>query len=196
MKKIKKMGFNVIQNLLGNLNSKKYWDKKLERKKSWENRNTIYEELKKVIPEGTQSLLDIGCSLGDGCIALKKIFPKVVIEGCDFSEVGIEEAKKKANNVHFYLLDIMKNDIPKNYDCILLISILEHLEEYESVIKKCLKHCKTLIISCPYNERVSFLGLKPSEHLHSFNEKTLKHYHAKPLVEGKRITYTVNGELI
>ena len=61
-------------------------------------------------------------------------------------------------------------------------------------MKTYIKNCKNLIISCPYNERVSFLGIKPFEHLHSFKEYTFKDYNPKVFIEGKRIVYILKGE--
>lgn len=194
MKLIKMLRYSFI-NLLSDINSEKYWNSKLMGRRSWKKREQIYTNLIKYIPKSTKTLLDIGCASGDGCIIINSKLQNLKVHGCDFSSVGINSARKKSNKIKFFYMDVIKEKLSLNYDTILFISILEHLKEYDSVVKKCLKNCKWLIISCPYNERVSFLGFKPSEHPHSFKKDTFKDYGAKVYVEGKRIIYIIGGEL-
>lgn len=190
-----RMMTDALNNVFGNVNSERYWDNNIRKLKTWKKRNNIYADLARFIPEGTRSILDVGCSLGDGCLKLKELMPDVEMAGCDFSKVGIDAAKKQSDEIDFFCLDVTKEDIPRDFDCIFMVSILEHLKDYRPVIRKARNHCKTLIVSCPYDEWVSLLGIRPSEHLHSFKKKTLQRYGAKAFVEGKRIVYVIRGKL-
>lgn len=47
---------------------------------------------------------------------MQEKFPKAKITGVDISEVGIEKAKQKTKSVEYFVLDILKDPIPKIYD--------------------------------------------------------------------------------
>ena len=71
MKVIKMLKYSFI-NLLGDINSEKYWNSKLRKRRSWKKRYQIYTNMIKYIPKSTKTLLDIGCASGDGCIIMNK----------------------------------------------------------------------------------------------------------------------------
>ena len=173
--------------LLGmNTNTKNYWNKEFKKMGMYW-RTEPYELIMEFLPKNKYfSLLDLGCALGDGCEFLKKQFPKARIEGCDFSEVAIKKAKKKIKNINFFVLDIRKNEIPKKYDYLTLISILEHIRKPEKTIEKCLKCANTLIINCPYNEKKLHV-----EHLFKCKKNTFKEFNPEVRVKDKRITYII-----
>ena len=166
-----------------NTNTRRYWDKKLASYgQSW--RDFSYSYLLEFLAKDCFfSLLDIGCALGDGCVLLKTHFPRAEISGADFSKVGIGKAKERTEKVHFLLLDIGKEDPPKKYDYITLMSTLEHFNNPFPIVDRCLKFVnKALIICVPYTEqfdepRLYSRGL----HRYLFNEKTFGGYHFKIL---------------
>lgn len=175
-----------------NINTQKYWDKKLNNfeKDRW--RDGVYKNIiNDYLPKDQNfSLLDIGCALGDGCILMKKHFPDSDINGCDISKVGIKKAKAKNKDINLFECNILKEKLDKKYDFITMVSILEHFDNPFSVIDKCLKYVnKALIIDCPYDEK------NPSgEHKHSFDENTLKRYNVKfeiYFADQRRITYII-----
>ena len=168
------------------LNSRSSWNKRFSKMgTNW--RCHPYKQLLKYLSKTNFSLLDIGCALGDGCILIKKNFPKAKVSGSDFSNIAIKKAKKKNKKINFFVLDIFKQKIPKKYDYIIMVSILEHFKDPFPIIEKCLKKInKVLIIDCPYNEQK--LG---GEHLFSFNKKTLKEYDHNYYINKDRITYII-----
>ena len=189
-----KFALIALRNLFGNVNTPKRADKRITKKGGdWSGRNKYYDSLLEHIPRGVKTVLDVGCAAGDGCVHIKSKLPQVEIEGCDWSKVSLRYARKKTNKIKFFCLDITKGEIRGNYDCIILSHIIEHLTEYDQAIIKCLKRCKTLIISCPYNERVSIFGLKPIVHLHSFNENTLTKYSPEVFIKKRKICYVIRG---
>ena len=182
---------NIIRRIT-NINTKKYWDKKLFTKGNfW--RDFPYKFLLKFLPKNEKfSLLDIGCALGDGCILLKKYFPKAEISGADFSRVGIEKAKKKTNQVSFFVLDILKQNPPKKYDYITLVSTLEHFNEPYYIVEKCLKFVdKALFVISPYTREFTEPRLYGvSQHRYLFNENSFLKYHSQILRITEKVEFT------
>lgn len=166
-----------------NINTRGWWDKKLASyDESW--RDFPYRYFLEFLPKKSSfSLLDIGCALGDGCLLFKKHFPKAEISGADFSKVGIEKAKGKTDEIHFFVLDISKEDPPKKYDYITLIHTLEHFNDPYPIVDKCLNFVnEALIIQVPYTERFDNPHLyRRGPHRYLFNEKTFKDYNFKIL---------------
>lgn len=175
-----------------NINTKNYWNKKLDKFKKGKWREGGYKNIinHHLSENQSFSLLDIGCALGDGTILIKEKFPKSEISGCDISSVGIKKAKQKHKEIKFFELNILKQNLSKKYDYITMVSIIEHFDEPSFVIDKCLNRVnKALIIDCPYNEK------DPSgEHRHSFDENSLSKYkpeHEVYFADQRRITYVI-----
>ena len=88
---------NIIESgrIFGNVNTKRYWNKKLSTFKNYW-RDESYLCFEGFFPKNESfSLLDIGCALGDGTERLSQFFPLAKIFGVDFSAVAIEKAKQK-----------------------------------------------------------------------------------------------------
>lgn len=87
-----------------------------------------------------QSLLDLGC--GEGLITskLRGNFKKIV--GVDGTKSQIMIAKKKYPDIEFINSAIEDFDTNHKFDCILLISILEHVEEPFSILRLAKKWVK------------------------------------------------------
>jgi len=151
-----------------NINTKVRWNKLLSTGEWGKERGKFYSKIKNFLPKKKKiKALEIGCATGHGLIELAKTFSNIKFEGCDFSENGIKHAKKKyGKKINFFVHDVYKDKLNKNYDYILIIETLEHLNNPKKVIKKYLKHCNKLIVTVPYKEK----GWK--EHVYSFNEKS------------------------
>ena len=92
-------------------------------------RNTVQQSLRfKYLLEclsikNNESVIDIGCGLGDFSKYLRKNKIKCKYLGVDFLEEFIDVAKKKNksdSNSKFTKLDIHKQKFPKNYDWLIL----------------------------------------------------------------------------
>ena len=97
-------------------------------------------------------ILDLGCGGGLTCEPLARLQAKVT--GIDFVKQNIEVAKKHAMisklKINYIHDDIDSLKIKKKYDIILLLEILEHLENWKSlipIIKDILKPNGLLVIS-------------------------------------------------
>jgi SAM-dependent methyltransferase len=160
-----------------NLNSKRYWNEKLDQFDDYW-RDEHYVNILDLFPQDKEfSLLDVGCALGDGCELLKKTYPKAQITGIDISDVGIAKAKQKTKDIEYFVFDILKDPIPQMYDYILIVQTLEHFDDPFPVVDKCLKHVNNeLIISVPYTPESHGRIQEVSEHRYFFNENIFKDY--------------------
>lgn len=124
-------------------------------------RRIYYQVILDFFQEGIFSILDIGCGIGDGVSYVKEQRKNCLVAGCDFSDVAIQKAKSSYPNMDFFVFDIYKDILEKQYDYITLVEIIEHLEDPYKCIDKCLKKCKYLIISVPYKNALK----KDKEHI-------------------------------
>ncbi|MCK4744785.1 class I SAM-dependent methyltransferase [Candidatus Parcubacteria bacterium] len=130
-------------------------------------------------------ILDAGC--GEGLIIhniLRKI-PKVKIDAFDISEQALENAKKILPNNNFFQGDITDIKLPSNdYDLIIALEILEHLENPEAALRELKRATKKYcLISVPWEPFFSLGNLscgknikrigKDKEHLQFWNKKEI-----------------------
>ncbi|MBD3248760.1 methyltransferase domain-containing protein [Candidatus Woesearchaeota archaeon] len=169
-----------------NINTKRFWNSKFKKGcRSIGNEN--YKEILKHLPKDKNfSLLDIGCGLGQGCRLIKDNFPKADIHGCDFSKEAIKKARTNSKNITFSNLDIIKDNLSKRYDYIVLISVIEHFKHPKKIIKKCLKSSDNLILDCPYMD----LGIS---HLYGCDEKTFREFNPRIKRYDNRIIYLIRS---
>ena len=174
----KKTG-NYIGNFIRtitNPNTEKFWDKRFSVRDSVD--DFRYKYFVEFLPKSEVfSLLDIGCAMGEGCALIKKHLPKAEISGADFSSVGIKKAKERNKNIPFFTMDIKKENLPKKYDYITLIHILEHFDDPYPIIDKCLKCTnKALIVEVPYTKEFDSPRLYTSMHRYLFNKNSFSNY--------------------
>jgi O-antigen biosynthesis protein len=96
-------------------------------------------------------ICDAGCAEGQGTNLFKKQFPKIRIEGIDFSEVAINKAKEMYPELSFKKDDIYQ--LENDYEVIFVSNVLEHFEEPFTLIKNLLNKAQQhLIIMVPFQE--------------------------------------------
>jgi len=174
-----------------NINTREYWNKKLYNvaikvKGLW--RVSVYEFLLDIFPKSKNfSLLDVGCALGDGLAFLQKHFPLANFYGLDFSNIGIQQAKKRHPKIKFICADICSYEFNRKYDYITIIRTLEHFSKPFQILDKCLNfatHCVLLNVPSP--------GLKCQEHIYkfypdSFNSYVIKDFTKNPSIRHGRV---------
>ncbi len=133
-------------------------------------------------------VLDIGCGFGE---IIKKMPKNVIYEGIEKNEFLFNYCKEKYPERKFYLGDckeILKN-LKNQYDVILLLSILEHLENPEDLFKKTFEKLKDkgkLIVYTPSKSAKFFLKLGSAlcllskvakeEHKNLYNKGEVKNF--------------------
>jgi SAM-dependent methyltransferase len=97
----------------------------------------------KFFPEGTKTVLDVGCADGVVTLALAEMFPKIKFVGIDLSKEFVELANKKAEgktNITFenvFLRERLAN--PERFDVVLFCSVLHEFFSYGEGISTIVK---------------------------------------------------------
>jgi len=131
-----------------------------------------------------KKVLEIGCSNGYG-----RQFLPVDIEytGLDYDAKIIEVAKQEKwhGKNTFIHADINTYELDQ-YDTIIAFEVIEHLDNGLEIAQKLKKHCKNLLMTCPWNEPKGFWG----EHhkLHGLNESHFKGFEFNYIDEFGEIT--------
>jgi glycosyltransferase involved in cell wall biosynthesis len=112
------------------------------------------------------SVLEIGCSNGYG----SQFFGDTVnYLGLDYDAKIVEVAREEGwgDNKQFVQADINTFEL-QQYDTIVAMEVIEHIDTGKEVAQKLKQHCKRLLITVPYMETPGFWG----EHhrLHMLNE--------------------------
>ena len=155
--------------------SEEIWD-------NYDSGNTIIkkaEELKSLIPDDVDSILDVGC--GNGVITnyFNKYYKKVV--GVDVSEAALKQVEGESQQCSSAELSFKDN----SFDMIFSSEMLEHLPD--DILKKTIDHIKRIskkyiLITIPYKEKLRSRFVKcpvcgkefhAYHHLQSFDEKRL-----------------------
>lgn len=115
------------------------------------------------------SVLEIGCSNGYG----SQFFGNnVSYLGLDYDAPIIEVAREEGwgDNKQFIHADINTYELGQ-YDTIVAMEVIEHLDNGLEIVQKLKNHCKRLLVTVPYMETPGFWG----EHhkLHMLNESHL-----------------------
>ena len=98
-------------------------------------------------------ILEIGCSSGHGTQFLKDI-NNLDYLGIDYSADVIQYAQENFGDqagVKFIHGDINTFDLDQ-YDTIVCLEVLEHIDNGKEIVQKLKKHCKRFLICVPYNE--------------------------------------------
>ena len=84
------------------------------------------------------NILDLGCGGGLTCEPLARLGANVT--GIDFIKKNIEVAKKHSFssnlNIKYINKDLEKIEFQNKYDVVLLLEVIEHLNDWQSLIKK------------------------------------------------------------
>ena len=124
----------------------------------------VYTELRKLkrnVSSGNIKILDAGSGFGQYSYRLSKIFSNSGIKGVDVKVEQIDDCNKFFNSiglngkVTFEIADLTTFVEPYNYDLILSVDVMEHIEEDELVFSnfyKSLRNNGMLLISTPSDQ--------------------------------------------
>ena len=119
---------------------------------------SLIKKLAGKIEEELNFIVDIGCGTGNKTAVLAQQFPQARVKGIDFSTEGIEIAKlfyNEQSNLDFDCLDLNsfaseKLNGANVVDMITAFEVLEHLEDWETLLgQMCKITQKYIMISVP-----------------------------------------------
>ena len=148
-----------------------YWDQQYgsdNAKEHWgaQVRLQFYDRAATVLPQIPATVLDVGSGLGMGGKHLMEVYGGWQIEGLDFSPKACRSAVIKTHCV-----DLRTEELPGEYDYILVIQTLEHFARPMVVLDKLYKAAKkAVIITVPYKGDISTI------HSASFDEQSFSKY--------------------
>ncbi len=103
------------------------------------------------LPNCAESLLDVGCALGDALLEIHRYYPHLRLYGCDISRNATEKARETCGNIAaFYNWDF--DQIEGHFDIIYCSNTLEHFENYLDIARGLLTHCRFLYVLVPFLE--------------------------------------------
>lgn len=113
-----------------------------------------------------KDVLEIGCSTGYGAQFLPK---DINYLGLDYDPVIVGVAKEQDWGLTTVFDEADVNTYPLGqYDTIIAFEIVEHVDNGLQIVERLKQHCKTLLITVPYNEPPGFWG--HHHKLHGLNE--------------------------
>ena len=83
-----------------------------------------------------RSLLDIGCGNGHTLEYFIKRWPDVYYSGLDISNEAIQLAKRRVPQAYYYCGALEEIVFLRNYDCLLLLGVIEHFDDLAKSLKK------------------------------------------------------------
>lgn len=138
------------------------------------------------IPDGKEQLvLDAGCGEGHLLERLHRLNPHSHYYGVDVTPVALQRAQERCPGATFKRANLSSTEFSSEFfDGVICTEVLEHVYEYESVIrelKRILKPEGYLILTFPNEMLWTFcrflLGRKPvkvPDHVNSFNPRLVK----------------------
>lgn len=104
---------------------------------SWPNRGGTYRiAFRAYVPFVPDSVLDIGCALGDGLIVARKEWPAAKVNGADISRVALRKCYQRLPDGVFVRWDMATEPIPEiapKSDLVLCVHTLEHIGGWREI---------------------------------------------------------------
>lgn len=159
--------------------------KYLEKNPTWHQEDSPWkaEQIIKMMRKNNFSprfICEVGCGLGEVLRQLSLNLPgNTVFQGYEISEQAFNVAKKKeTERLHYYLKDIFA-EAEQNFELLLAIDVLEHVEDYMGFIRAYGKRAEYKIYHIPLDIHVSSVlrsSLNKARyavgHLHYFSAET------------------------
>lgn len=134
----------------------------------------------------SNSIIELGCGTGEMSAIFSHSFPNATtIVATEQSEDVLLAAKVYGNqfpNIRYEVCDIVKNSLPHaGFDLAVMSNVLEHFEDWATIVDKLVSSYKNVLLIVPYKER---LDATPSQrgveggmgHCTSFSEDSFKGY--------------------
>jgi 2-polyprenyl-3-methyl-5-hydroxy-6-metoxy-1,4-benzoquinol methylase len=147
-----------------------YWDQSLSRVAQWYCRifgvpivglRIRWRTLLKLLPGGATHILDAGCGRGVISRALARSYPAAVVDALDQNAEGQETNRHLAaamglRNCAFIVQDLTEFNAENEYDLIVSVDNLEHIQNDQAVLNKLFRAMKSegmLLVHVPHYYR-------------------------------------------
>jgi SAM-dependent methyltransferase len=129
-------------------------------------RLSFYEFAAEALPREPLRILDIGSGFGHGARRLMEICPLWKVEGFEISRTAAEQAV-----VPTRCGDLLRDEVPRGYDYLLLIQTLEHFRDTAQVIARVVAAAKRgVVVTVPYRGKLN------RKHLATLDESSFAGY--------------------
>ena len=124
--------------------------------KLWEQTPLVHQDFKKWISSigDIKTVLEVGCGSGVYPIKNKQLFKNLDYTGIDISKSAIAYCKKHSDFT-FYCDDFIKMDLDKKYDLVFSHSVVDHVYDVNTFLKKIVNSTKK------YSYIVAYRGYFP-----------------------------------
>lgn len=83
-----------------------------------------------------ESLIDVGCGNGEFLRGVNKLIPGRRLAGADISQAVIEQNRIRMPDMEFFTLDLDNESLPKKFDVVVCMEVVEHCTDYRQAIKR------------------------------------------------------------
>jgi hypothetical protein len=147
------------------INSTQYWDRRFT--DDWKENNGVEQSqffsrlavdnlppwFIRYIKQEQPSFCDWGCAMGSGTKVLRDLLSIDDINGIDFSEIAITEARSNYPGINFTTADILKEQYLPQYDVIFSSNTLEHFNNPWDVTEILAQFAnKFIVLLVPFQE--------------------------------------------
>jgi len=164
----------VLKRILARLrrgNSRFFWEREYSgpgagAKWASDDRLGFYEFAAEALPREPLKILDVGSGLGYGGKRLTEICSLWKVEGFEISRKAAEQAV-----IPTRCGDLLRADLPRGYDYILMVQTLEHFRDTGQVLSRVVPAAgRGVILTVPYRGRLN------RKHLASLDESSFSAY--------------------
>lgn len=148
------------------------WDERAEHGPASRHvRRLVLQMLQKL---GFHSVLDAGCGEGSLLRAIKNRFPGVELHGVDYSKQAIEASKQEDLGINFILMDLTRQSLPRRFDLITCVDVLEHIENDQAVLSNLHQmSAKYLLLVVPIGTLIQEEKLRLG-HIHGYSKDEIR----------------------
>jgi trans-aconitate methyltransferase len=121
-----------------------------------------------------ESVLDAGCGTGVLLKQMLERYPHVKFAGSEYSPEGLDLARQRLPQTEFYSIDLGNENIPKKFDLVTCIDVLEHVNYDLAALKNL--HAMTgkyLVLSVPLG-RLMEIEARRMGHVHGYGRQELE----------------------
>jgi 2-polyprenyl-3-methyl-5-hydroxy-6-metoxy-1,4-benzoquinol methylase len=93
-----------------------------------------------------ETILEVGCGNGMNLFALRQAFPAVKLVGTDISREALAQLQAFQPGIPTYRLDATRDTLEEQYDVVISLDVLEHIENDMDVIHNMYKMTKKYVL--------------------------------------------------